>query len=118
MIFHKGDLVSVKIEILLEDHMNMIGMLAYKARSEIYGVVRETDTNDRCRVSWSMQRMFNLEKDELNVDYEYIGNTHLTIVKKGMILILIMIGIPIPSLITTKKDGNRHVGCHSDAIFA
>ena len=83
MDFNKGDLVSVKIDVLLEDHICMIGMLAYKARPEIYGVVRETGTNGRCRVSWSMQRMFNLDKDELNVDYEYISNTHLTLVKKG-----------------------------------
>ena len=82
MDFNKGDLVSVKIDVLLEDHICMIGMLAYKARPVIYGVVREIGTNGRCRVSWSMQRMFNLDKDELNVDYEYIGNTHLTLVKK------------------------------------
>ena len=83
MIFNKGDLVSVQIDVLLEDHMNMIGMLAYKARPEIYGVVRETGENGRSRVSWSMEKMFNLDKEELNVDYEYIGNTHLTLVKKN-----------------------------------
>ena len=52
--FNKGDLVSVKIHVLLEDHMNMIGMLAYKARPDIYGVVRETSPDWGCRVSWSM----------------------------------------------------------------
>ena len=56
MIFNKGDLVSVQIDVLLEDHMNMIGMLAYKARPEIYGVVREKGENGRSRVSWSMEK--------------------------------------------------------------
>ena len=81
MIFNKGDLVSVNIHALLKDYMNMIGMLAYKARPEIYGVVRETSIDWGCHVSWSIQRMFNLDMDELNVDYESIGTTHLTLVK-------------------------------------
>ena len=79
-MFNKGDLVSVKIEVLLEDHMNMIGMLAYNPRPFIYGVVRKCE-NGGCIVSFSMDRMFNLNKDVINVDYERIGNTHLTLVK-------------------------------------
>ena len=81
MVFYRGDLVSAPLHILLEGYMNLIGMQAYKARPEIYGVVRDTSTLYGCDVSWSMERMFNLEMDELNVDYENIGISHLTLVR-------------------------------------
>ena len=81
MIFNKGDLVSVKIDVLLEDHMSMIGMTAYKARPDIYGVVTEKNTDWGWYVSWSMQRMFYLDMNKLNVGYEYIGTMSLTLLK-------------------------------------
>ena len=80
-MFNKGDLVSVKIEILLEEHMNMVRTLAYNPRPSIYGVVRQGNEDGGCYVSFSMDRLFNLDKDELNVDYEQIENIHLTLVK-------------------------------------
>ena len=57
MVFYRGDLVSAPLHILLEGYMNLIGMQAYKARPEIYGVVRDTSTLYGCDVNWSMERM-------------------------------------------------------------
>ena len=108
----------MKIHVLLEYHMNMIGMLAYKSRPDIYEVIRETSTDLGCHVSWLMQGMLNLDMDELNMDDESIRTTHLTLIKKQRRLqFLEMIYTPISSLLMTKKDGKRLVGYQSVAIF-
>ena len=60
----------------------MIGILAYKAQPEIYGVVSKTSSNCGYKVTWCIQRLFNIDADAFNFDYEYIGTTHLTLVKK------------------------------------
>lgn len=66
---------------LLEDHMNISEMLAYKARPVVYGALREDSDNWGCKISWSTERMFKLDMDKLSVDYESIGTVHLTLVK-------------------------------------
>ena len=80
-MFNKEDLVSVKIEVLLKDHKYMIRILAYNSRPSIYGVVRQGSEDGGCYVSFSMDRLFNLDIDEVNINYERIENTYLTLVK-------------------------------------
>lgn len=56
-MFKKGDGASVHTDILLEDHMTMISILAYNARPLIYGVIRVAyELMHGVYVSWTMEQ--------------------------------------------------------------